>query len=129
RPDPPSVLPHLGCAFEDHDELVPARALLREHLSLTKVDLVRDPGDLFQALARQPREQRHLADQLDLAVAAEAHGATLRPWCSHCNARAVPSGHLVRSRDGTRARARGTADRPRRRAGYHEIVDAASREG
>ncbi len=81
--DPPAVLLHLDCALEDDDELASPCAFLRQHLPFRKVDLVRDRRDLLERFLRQPREERHVADQLDLGVLAEAHAATLRQVLGH----------------------------------------------
>ena len=55
----------------DHEELSAALALTHERLVGGDVELVGDDGDVPELALRQPREQRHVGEELDLAVLAQ----------------------------------------------------------
>src|SRR4029450_11953446 len=76
----PAVSAHLRLALEENEEFATAVALTRQNLSLGQVDLVRDGRDPRQLGLRKACEQRHLPDELDLLVPAEAerHGLSVR---------------------------------------------------
>src|SRR4029450_2210189 len=60
---------------EQDEELAARRPLARHLLALVEVDLVREQRDLLQLRPRAAREQRNLADKVDLLVSAQSHTA------------------------------------------------------
>src|SRR5689334_1679328 len=71
------VLPDVGGPLEQHEELTPRMALASHLLAVAQVDLVGEHREVLQLRLRQAREQRHLADQIDLLVMAESHRPSL----------------------------------------------------
>src|SRR6202043_1080753 len=71
------ALRHVRLALEQDEELAAAIAFLGHDLSLGKIELVRDVGDLSEPFLRELREEGHLLDQLDLSVLAQTHLATV----------------------------------------------------
>src|SRR6266508_1210294 len=78
RVDSAVALRHVGLTREEDEELASTVAFRRHLLAARKIELIGNPSNLLEALLRQAREERHLLNQLDLAVLSEAHVTTLR---------------------------------------------------
>src|SRR4051794_38510651 len=73
-----AVLRDLGVAIDDHEELLADVALLAKRLSSRDLEVLADPGELPELLAREALEQRDALECIDLGVLAEQlHGPTL----------------------------------------------------
>ena len=75
----PAVLLDVRRPVEQDEELAARRSLARHLLALVEIDLVREQRDLLQLRPRAAREQRNLADKVDLLVSAQSHTASLKP--------------------------------------------------
>ena len=63
-----ALAPHVCAALDQHEEFVTRGALVRQLCPLAEAQLVRDRGDLVELALREPAEERHALDQLDLCV-------------------------------------------------------------
>src|SRR2546423_8221418 len=68
----PAVLLDVCRSLEQDEELAARRSLARHLLALVEVDLVREQRDLLQLRPRAAREQRNLADKVDLLGSAQS---------------------------------------------------------
>src|SRR5262249_56629474 len=66
--------------MSSHYHLAPRRTLPCQLLALAQVDLVGEHREVSQFGLGKAREQRHVADQVDLLVMAESHTPSLE-WC------------------------------------------------
>src|SRR5581483_1625775 len=87
RVDALAVPDDLGGAVRDDDELLPARALLREGPPGFEVELVRERRDLRELALRALREQRDALHQLELRILSE-HGFDSHRYHGHMSRRA-----------------------------------------